>query len=1625
MITAVDEILRHLERTLTASQRGKGTKKTDAKFILRASKLHTLVEKAGAHQLTTAQIATELFPKMAGESVRTAFSEFRSTLKATSEADGRRFELIQPHMRNRSMEEIICHFEGDSLADEYLRELTVAGIEPMSKVGTPTILNAIPDSPRVFVSFALADNQKQEVAQFLKELRNRLHLRMPTGRQVKWWRFDEITEDGGLLVGERNKEVILENMARCSHGLLLLSPDYFNSRFIEEVELPYFTGPTAKSRPIPVAFNSFTPGKDKHPSINDNWIHSLKGKSWSDCKTDAKKDAFIEGLVEHLCQLFTRTDNSPDRVQDFAHKTNRAAQRHFTGCYTPLLAREEHRSKQEEAKTDEKEFVESSASLSKSPDQGVPVLDELMKWTKDPKGSGYLALLGETGSGKSTTCMQLADKLIKEDNGILPIYLDLRLVNEEGLLKENRNPNLNEILTSLLQRSGGENQPTPEDILKAVRKRKALLIWDGLDEVLVHLGESEGAAFIKQLLEALPPSHTSHNNAGRLLLSCRTQYFRNAAAEISQLTGQDREGLRIGAKKGTINLPHESLSNPRARMEILRLLPFNNDQIRHYLSSNVSGLDANKALDVIRSIHDLRGLARQPYLLSLIGPELETWDSSLAHGRLIRSVDIYRAVVDRWFARDTGKHVVSTHHKTRLMELLAAYLWREEARSIDVQRLETWVERVLLEDPVWSQAYGDQFKITAERQSLLEDFRTATLLGRWDGEAFRFAHTSLQEYFLARYLMAALDTGDLEAWTLPMPSKETFNFLVELREINSEESKASAQRCDETLLELLANAKPQRSQVAIKYWLRLASMEKNYPKPLKLNFNNLNLEGWDFVGKKQQLPLTNSDFLAANLLRARFDNAHLQGAIFSGANLSNSEFNECNLHGSIFDSSNLNGSFLRKCDLRNVSCIKTWGQAMTALCQTTVATNSDTPWDNPKNNQETNDRSKSQITPQLGHSGWVIFCCAWSPDGVHLASAGGDQTIHIWDTQTGALLISLNAHYGFVRSCAWSPDGTLLASAGDDQIVRIWNARSGALLKSLVGHNGNVFSCAWSPDGARLASVGADQTVRIWDAQTGALLNSLSGHSTRLFSCAWSPDGTRLASAGEDQTVRIWDTQTGALLNSLSGHSTRVFSCAWSPDGTLLASVGEDKTVCIWEAKSWDKLKTLSINSSIFPTCTWSPDSKYLASSGSDEAIHIWDTRSWNLVKSHMSHVTIAFSCAWSPDGARLASAGFDQNIYILDAQSGTLIKSLSGHLGKVNSCAWSPDGTLLASAGNDQTIHIWNVGSDTLLKSFTGHTDDVHSCAWSPDGTLLASAGDDETIRIWDARSGALLKSLIGHTENVSSCTWSPDGLLLASAGDDEIVCIWDTKTETILNSLSGHSGRVSLCVWSPNGTRLVSAGNDKIVRIWDAESGALLKSLSGHFSSVNSCAWSPDSKLLASASDDKTIRIWDAESGAFLKSLSGHFSSVNSCVWSPDSELLASASDDKTIRIWNAESGTLLKSLSGHSGSVLSCAWSPNGRLLASTSDDKTVCIWELETDRCLSQFWHLPKQHWAVLKFRNDDLPVIPPAPIKRASSDVWRYFGWTIPATPEDFPKYLPAEAFGPLPDENGIVRASPV
>jgi WD40 repeat protein len=72
-------------------------------------------------------------------------------------------------------------------------------------------------------------------------------------------------------------------------------------------------------------------------------------------------------------------------------------------------------------------------------------------------------------------------------------------------------------------------------------------------------------------------------------------------------------------------------------------------------------------------------------------------------------------------------------------------------------------------------------------------------------------------------------------------------------------------------------------------------------------------------------------------------------------------------------------------------------------------------------------------------------------DGWRAVSASYDQTLKVWELETGHALRTLQDHAGPVNAVAVTPDGRYAVSASADQTLKVWELESGRAPRTLQG----------------------------------------------------------------------------------------------------------------------------------------------------------------------------------------------------------------------------------------------------------------------------------------------------------------------------------------------------------------------------------------------------------------------------------------------------------------------------------------------------------------------------------------------------------------------------------------------
>jgi WD40 repeat protein len=1201
----------------------------------------------------------------------------------------------------------------------------------------------------------------------------------------------------------------------------------------------------------------------------------------------------------------------------------------------------------------------------------------LDQWLNRPEAR-QITLLGDYGTGKTSLARKLAhdlgEKHLKDPTQPVPVLVNLREA-KSSLGLEN-------LVIHHLQTHGIE-RASFKAFWHLLEQGFIVLIFDGFDELVTRTNA-------RLTLENLRELNRAVTGNSKVLLTCRTHYFRDTEEE-KRLIGTDQ---KPGLSEGSTDLYRE-ISN-RPEFKIVYLHEFSENQVKEYFNK-IFGPLGPENYRIMKGIYHLEKLSKRPVLLDMI---VKSLGKMAENKKTLRPAELYDTYTRLWIDRNDWRNVLSPEEKMIFVEELAFLLWEGETDFIHHREL----------SGVLKSHFKETIRESMEMEFADYEVRTATFLQRDSEGNYSFSHRSFMEFFLVKRLIRLFAHRGIDALAMRRLSPEVLGFLTDL----VMEKKEDWVRAANSLL--TRGYRPKTSENAFLLLVSLyRKIDPDSPPhlPAGSKLPGAQLAGTDLENiVLQQADLKGTDFRTADLsgsdlcgcdltgsvlASAVLTGVKLEGTVLKGADCSGAQMRELNLSGK-----DLQGCKLRLADLRGADLSKAildrvdvsyanlegaclcgahlegtdFTGAYLVRADFTAARRKDAKFIRTAFKEVRGlDTLKKKVPwgagpgTSLANLGLEIVSghnrpvnsVVFSPDGHLVASASSDHTVKLWEVETGRLIKTLSGHSDDVRGVSFSPDSRLLASASSDHTVKVWQVENGSLIKTLEGHSNWINGVSFSPDSRILASASSDNTVNLWQVKTGTLIKILEGHSDWINSVSFSPDSRFLASASSDYTVKLWQVETGTLIKTLEGHSNSVNGVSFSTDSRLLASASWDNTVKLWQVETGSLIKTLEGHSDIVYGVSISPDSRILASASSDYTVKLWQVETGTLIKTLEGHSNSVNGVSFSTDSRILASASSDKTVKLWQVETGDLIKTLEGHFGIVTGVSFSTDSRILASASSDNTVKLWQVETGRLPKTLEGHSINVNGVSFSPDNRILASASADHTVKLWEVETGSLIKTLAGHSNWVNGVSFSPDNRILASASADHTVKLWQVGTGSLIKTLKGHSNWVNGISFSTDNRILASASDDYTVKLWQVGTGSLIKTLEGHFRDVNDVSFSPDSRILASASSDNTVKLWQVETGNLIKTLEGHIGSVNGVSFSPDSQILASASWDNTVKLWQVETGRLIKTLEGHSGGVYDVSFSPDSRILASASLDNTVKLWDVNTGQCLLTFYTFDPHTW----------------------------------------------------------------
>lgn len=669
--------------------------------------------------------------------------------------------------------------------------------------------------------------------------------------------------------------------------------------------------------------------------------------------------------------------------------------------------------------------------------------------------------------------------------------------------------------------------------------------------------------------------------------------------------------------------------------------------------------------------------------------------------------------------------------------------------------------------------------------------------------------------------------------------------------------------------------------------------------------------------------------------------------------------------------------------------------------------------------------SKPELVLQTGYNN--IFGATrlvFSPDGRLLATGTfRSNTIKLWETATNRKLRELSSSGqtapGLAPSIAFSRDGRLLAASAADNSVKVWDVNSGREVLTLTGPQGTisagfgVYFIGFASDN-RLVTV--SDAARVWDLNTGRELRTLelsspatSGYTGTEAGMALSPDGTQFVMLDDDSEAqaRVIDLSSGREVRRVKLSDKRVdtISFVFTPDGRVLAAGIIEKRLKLWDLTA-KKDQDLGQTTKDYSQVKFSRDGRLLALS-ENYVVKIWEVASGREVTQLKVPNSGAFVSqadafmAFSEDGKRVATGGFDTDTIVWETETAKRVSNLTGRTNMAYNVAFSADGTLLTSGGRTR----WDLrtGSGLRIVPAPASSEKTYGVP-SPDGRVVAVMKPNASVvSLVETPSGLPLFTLTpsGDAGVVEKMRFSRDGTMLAVVyGSAELhsqapvgptsymrgsqVKIWDVKTGRELRSVAANE-LPNEADFSADGRVVATIGSMGQVSLWDAQSGsrlhelrsspmaaftppqikpgqmptmpnmadiaAMMTNVMGSMAAgtmgrtVTSLAFSPDGKTLVTGG-------FESKSNIDLAAMMSGKRPKGSKTPDPQ-DLMKDLKVEPVgqVQIWDVASGREIGNLTGHGRAVAKVAFSRDGKLLATGGTDNTIKIWDLAAKRELA--------------------------------------------------------------------------
>jgi WD40 repeat protein len=461
------------------------------------------------------------------------------------------------------------------------------------------------------------------------------------------------------------------------------------------------------------------------------------------------------------------------------------------------------------------------------------------------------------------------------------------------------------------------------------------------------------------------------------------------------------------------------------------------------------------------------------------------------------------------------------------------------------------------------------------------------------------------------------------------------------------------------------------------------------------------------------------------------------------------------------------------------------------------------------------DLQSGEVTAHIGDKRNQMRSAAFDSTGHLIAVGGHDETVRLFDVDTGTELRRFTGHSGWIEGVAFDAADARVASGDVSGLVLVHDVATGRELARLTGTSGNVRTVQFSRDGKRLLVTG-QLGMELWDLDANQPLESRAQFRQRAFAALIAPGDEQIVSGSLAGAIRVWEIASDSAVRSLPLKFERQGYFAMHPDcRTAARDVGDGKVEVV-DLDTGIVSRTLETGfKQITQVLYEHPGGKHLAVLSGPTRISMWDDTGEHHLCSIETESSIG-TLRFSPDGKRIAVTTDGGIVRLYDPDTGAKIEELQETNSVMERPAFSPDGKRLATTHRGKLVEIWRLDPPQMERKISTPRA-VYSIAFDPRGEQLWVGTWDGHVLVYGANDGTLIRTLEGHVQQVASVIPRRDGSLFATTGGDGVIRLWSPDAAVSLVALDAHAGNVLSFLITADGKKIRSVYFDGTVRDWD----------------------------------------------------------------------------------------------------------------------------------------------------------------------------------------------------------------